>query len=678
VQVDSRHRFDNFVVGSANRLAVAAARAVAESPGRVYNPLFIYSSSGLGKTHLMGAIGNAVRERHEKTTVEYVTLDDFVGELHAAVAAGGREAFARRLEGVGLLLIDDVQFLTGQRETQTEILRLLNALQWGHNQIVMASDRAPTEIADVDERLVTRLSGGLVVDIATPDFETRVAILRGKAEERGASFLPGVIEELAQHPVGNVRELQGALNRLIAHQSLGSGMIEPHQVAALVGAPVERVPAPAPTAPLGSGDEFASFLSDVASAVAHHVESWRSRVGETVAYWSSEGYRTTALEQLLDELEAPPHWEAVLRGFVAVIERLRALEAQAVAIDPTLAGAAVFRDAERVLEAEQLVERVLAMAAPPPGPSAAFQRAGYEVGESNQLAVRAADAVVAEPGRRYNPLFVHGPSGVGKTHLLNAIGNELLDSSGGAARVAVVSAQDFMDELIAALQEGAVGRWRARYRGVDTLLIDDVQFVAGKERTQDELFHVFNALYAEGRQLVLVSDRAPRQLEGLEQRLRSRFEGGLVVEIQAPDPALRERLVARLLVDAGAEASADVVAYLAARQVTSVRELAGMINRVTAAASLQGAPVSLALARTALDDAPVLPPAEAGATPIRGVLVQLDPASMAPRAAAAAARRARAQAARAAVAPSDALFLDEEKTVLDWPDVSGRVIEELR
>lgn len=666
MQVDLRHRFDNFVVGSANRLAVAAARAVAESPGRVYNPLFIYSGSGLGKTHLMGAIGNAVRERHEQTTVEYVTLDDFVNELHAAVAAGEREAFARRLEGVGLLLIDDMQFLTGQRETQTEMLRLLNALQWGHNQIVMASDRPPTEIADVDERLITRLAGGLVVDIAPPDFETRVAILRGKAEERGASFLPGVVEELAQRQFANVRELQGALNRLIAHQGLGT-MIEVHEVAAVVEGRAERPSAPV-AAPVGVGGgmgEFASFLSDIASAVTQHVESWRSRVSETVAHWTREGYRTAALESLLDEPEAPPHWEAVLRGFVAVIERLQALEAQAVAIDPALAGHASFRDPERVLDAEQLMERTLASAAPPPGPSAAFRRAGYEVGTSNQLAVRAADTVAAEPGRRYNPLFVHGPSGVGKTHLLHSIGNELIESTGGAARVAVVTAQDFMDELIAALQEGAVGRWRARYRTVDALLIDDVQFVAGKERTQDELFHVFNALYAEGRQLVLVSDRAPRDLEGLEQRLRSRFEGGLVVEIQAPDAALREKLAQRLLAELDPAAPADLVAYLAGRPVASVRELAGTVNRVAAFAGAKGAPLSLALAREALDDAPPLPPADAAAA------ADAPPTAASPALAPTPVRGMRA------IGP-DPTFLDAEKMVLDWPDVSGRVIEELR
>src|SRR6185503_19030249 len=253
---------------------------------------------------------------------------------------------------------------------------------------------------------------------------------------------------------------------------------------------------------------------------------------------------------------------------------------------------------DRMVEAEQLLERALRTSSPPPGPSAAFTRAGFEVGSSNQLAVRAADAIVAVPATRYNPLFIHGPSGVGKTHLLNAIGNGLVESTRGAdglpGTVACVPAQVFIDELIAALQEGSVERWRSRYRGASALLLDDVQFVADKERTQDELFHVFNALHAEGKQLVFCSDRPPRDLDGLEDRLRSRFEGGLVVEMQAPDRPLRERLYARFLKEQGATAGADLLGYLADRPVRSVCEILGAINALVSAADVAGQPVSLA------------------------------------------------------------------------------------
>ena len=647
MQVDPRHRFDNFIVGSANRLAVAAARAVAESPGAVYNPLFIYSGSGLGKTHLMGAIGNHVSAHAANLDIEYVSLDDFVEQLHAAIASGEGERFKQRYQRVDVLLIDDMQFLTGRRETQTELLRLLNAMQGSGRQIVMSSDRPPAEIADVDERLITRLSGGLIVDIGTPDFETRIAIMRAKCEERGVKFWPGVIEELGRLEFRNVRELQGALNRLIAFQTLGGEQIKPEDVLTVLGdLPEAKSAAREQAVGESKPNEFQSFLTDIASAVAQHVESWKARVAEAIAYWTGEGYRTAQLERLLQETAPPANWESLLRGFGATVERLKALEQQATEVDAALGGNEVFRDPERLREAEILLDKALAGATPPPGPSSAFTRQGFEVSSSNQLAVRAADDIVAEPGKRYSPLFIHGPSGVGKTHLLNAIGNELVDGSGGATAVACVSAQSFMDELIEALQEGTVERWRARYRSADALLIDDVQFVAGKERTQEELFHVFNALHAEGKQLVFCSDRPPRELDGLEDRLRSRFEGGLVVEMQSPDRALREKLYARYLAATEHEPDPELLSYLAERPAASVREIIGTVNRLVAAADVVGAPLTLAVARAELD--PDMPAATRPSTPV---------------------------VVRAA---ADTFFLDDEKVVWEWSDGSTRMMEELK
>jgi chromosomal replication initiator protein len=651
VQLDGRFRFDNFVVGAASRLAAAAAHAVAESPGAVYNPLFIYSGSGLGKTHLMGAIATHAVQVHGKLNVEYATLEDLVEELRGALAANQIDKLRERYQFVDLLLLDDVQFLTGHRETQTEILRLLNAMQESGRQIVMASDRPPNDIADVDERLVTRLSGGLIVDIGVPDYETRIAILRAKCAERDVRLADGVVEELARYEFSNVRELQGSLNRLIAHQALGDGLVEPAEVAGVLGLkPEQAIIPPSPVegeATISRGLEFESFVEEIASAVAQHVELWRVRVGEQIARWSAEGYRTAILEELVRQPEPPANWEAVVRGFGAVIERLRGLEETAIGIDPALRGAEVFRDPERVPDAERLLERLQGAATPPPGPSPAFDRSGFEVGASNELAVRAADAVIAEPGRRYNPLFIYGPSGVGKTHLAHAIGNALVDASGGATRVACVSAQAFMDELIGALQEGSVNRWRARYRAVDALVVDDVQFAAGKERTQEELFHVFNALHDERKQLVFVSDRAPKELEGLEQRLRSRFEGGLVVELQVPDQGLRERLYARFLTQTGQTSTPDLLAFLARRPAASVREIQGTVSRMVARAEAAGGAVTMALARVELDGVvgPRLTPRFSVAASFSG---------------------------------EDGFFLDDEKVVWEWPDLAARLIEEAR
>jgi chromosomal replication initiation ATPase DnaA len=174
----------------------------------------------------------------------------------------------------------------------------------------MSSDRPPAEIADVDERLITRLSGGLIVDIGTPDFETRIAIMRAKCEERGVKFWPGVIEELGRLEFRNVRELQGALNRLIAFQTLGGEQIKPEDVLTVLGdLPEAKSAAREQTAGQTKPNEFQSFLTDIASAVAQHVESWKARVAEAIAYWAGEGYRTAHLERLLQETAPPANWE---------------------------------------------------------------------------------------------------------------------------------------------------------------------------------------------------------------------------------------------------------------------------------------------------------------------------------------------------------------------------------
>jgi chromosomal replication initiation ATPase DnaA len=516
------------------------------------------------------------------------------------------------------------------------MLRLFNVLQGAGRQIVMTSDRPPSEMADVDERLLTRLAGGLIVDIGTPDYETRVAILRSKCEERNVRFAAGVVEELGRIAFGNVRELQGALNRLIAYQSLEGGDIAPGDVSIIIGRQPEKRPLMVVTG------EFEAFVTGIERTVTQHVEAWRARLGEAIAYWSGEGYRVASLEQHL-AATADPGIEGILDDYSAAVDRLRTLEAEATEVDAELGGAEVFRDPEALIEAELLVERARAGETPPTGPSAVYTREGYEVGTANLLAVRAADAVVADPGRKYNPLFVHGPSGVGKTHLLHAIGNELAAATGGALQASVVSAQDFVDGLIAALQDGSVDRWRARFRAAGALLLDDVHFLAGKERTQEELFHVFNDFHSDGKQVVLSSDRPPTELGDLEARLRSRFEGGLVVEIHPPDRALREKLFARYLVQAEVEPDAALLGYLAERTVASVREIAGTVHRLVAAADVAGVTVTVELAERELDGP--------GA-------VRVPPP--------------------AAVRAVDEFFLDDEKVIWDWPEVGGRVIEEWR
>jgi chromosomal replication initiator protein len=259
--------------------------------------------------------------------------------------------------------------------------------------------------------------------------------------------------------------------------------------------------------------------------------------------------------------------------------------------------------------------------------------------------LHAADAVVAQPGLKYNPLLIHGASGVGKTHLLNAIGNGLVRARGSRLVVACVHAQQFIDELIAAIQGGTVERWRARYRSVDALLIDDVQFVAAKERTQEELFLLFNEIVGAGKQVVLTSDKPPAEVPALEARLRSRLEGGLVTPIQAPDRALREQLFARFLVAAGREAESHLLTLLGQQPVQSVREIIGVVNRLGAAADAGGVPLDAKLVRREFG----------GATPFAAFPV-----------------------VQRGGEAHDFAFTDPEKVVWEWPDVSARMIEEFR
>ncbi|HRQ79292.1 MAG TPA: DnaA/Hda family protein [Gemmatimonadaceae bacterium] len=576
MRLDPRFTFERLVVGAANRLAAAAARAVAEAPGTTYNPLYIYGGSGLGKTHLLTATAHLLQQLQPEAEVLALTLDEFSEQYHAAVSAGETSAFGHRLARVDLLLLDDLQFLTGRREMQAELLRLFTTMQESDRQIVCACDRPPSEIADVDERLISRLAGGLVVDVGLPEFEARVAILRAAIAERELAVPDAAITRLAERGISSVRELQGLLNQWVAQEAMGG----------------RKMPTPMPgnVDALRPSGEFLSFLSDVAAVVQEQVETWQVRLRETIAYWKGEGYRTAVLERALS-LPQEPDVVGLITVYVQAVEHLRTLEREATAVDAALGGHELFRDPERLAEAEEYVEKALAGEMPPGGPNPAFTREGFDVGAANQLAVHAADAVIAQPGTRYNPLLITGPSGVGKTHLVHAIGNAIALRSEGTVAVACVHAQALVDELIGAIQQGTVERWRSRYRAAGALVIDDIQFLAGKERTQDEFFFVFNALIEDGKQIILSSDRAPGEIPDLAARLRSRFEGGLIAEIQPPDRPLREKLAARFLAGLGRAAPPELLDVICDPTVRSVRELIGVVNRLAAAADALGQPL---------------------------------------------------------------------------------------
>jgi chromosomal replication initiator protein len=218
--LNERYSFDRFVVGPNNQLAAAACRAVAEAPARMYNPLFIYGGVGLGKTHLMHAIGHAIAAKDTGRRIAYVSSERFTNDLIASIQDGRMADFRRQYREIDLLLIDDVHFLGEKERTQEEFFHTFNALHDAQRQIVMTSDRPPKEIPGLEERLVSRFEWGLVTDIKSPDLETRVAILRKKAEDDNIALEDEVLEFIARNCRSNVRELEGAIIKLLAYSSL--------------------------------------------------------------------------------------------------------------------------------------------------------------------------------------------------------------------------------------------------------------------------------------------------------------------------------------------------------------------------------------------------------------------------------------------------------------------------
>ncbi|HET9847190.1 MAG TPA: chromosomal replication initiator protein DnaA [Candidatus Dormibacteraeota bacterium] len=233
-QLNPKFQFQQFVVGNSSRFAHAACRAVAETPAKAYNPLFLYGGVGLGKTHLMHAIGHAVLQKHHRRRVAYVTSEKFMNEMISSIQEGRMNDFRTRYRTVDVLLVDDIQFLAGKDRTQEEFFHTFNSLHELNRQIVISSDRPPKEIPTLEERLRSRFQWGLIADIQPPDFETRVAILKSKVGSYARLVPEDVLSFIAHKIQKNIRELEGALIRVIAHASLNRSPVNVDMAAKLL------------------------------------------------------------------------------------------------------------------------------------------------------------------------------------------------------------------------------------------------------------------------------------------------------------------------------------------------------------------------------------------------------------------------------------------------------------
>lgn len=223
--LDPRYTFQTFIVGNNNKLAQAAALAVAESPGKVYNPLFIYGGAGLGKTHLMHSIAHFIIEHNPDSKVLYVTSEVFTNELILAIRNGGNHAmanFREKYRNIDVLLVDDIQFIIGKDSTQEEFFHTFNSLHSANKAIIMSSDKPPKDMDVLEERFRSRFEWGLIADITPPDYETRMAILHKKEEEDGFVINESIIQYIAENINSNIRELEGALNKVIAFSRINN------------------------------------------------------------------------------------------------------------------------------------------------------------------------------------------------------------------------------------------------------------------------------------------------------------------------------------------------------------------------------------------------------------------------------------------------------------------------
>ncbi len=352
--VDPGLTFDTFVVGPENRLAWEAARTAAESPGSTYNPLFLYGDTGLGKTHLLVALANRAGELHSGIAVVYAPLEQLLRELKSG--DGSEEKY----RAADILLVDDLQFLGARSESHQFLFNLLDHLLLGGKQVALACDRPPLELGELDDRLLSRFSGGLVVDIGRPNLETRRSILELRLAAVGVTLRSEVIDAIARLALENVRQLKGALNRVLAAQRAEDRDVTPDEVDRLLVDVVADPELPWLSEEVTrTGSEFDDFLSDVSNAVeeALGAPKWREDLARAILKWEAEGYVTKRLEVFLDGEEAVDA-EQVVAAYERDVGTLGAIEEELKRLGGELPEDGSLRDPDRLDQLKGLLADV--------------------------------------------------------------------------------------------------------------------------------------------------------------------------------------------------------------------------------------------------------------------------------------------------------------------------------